>query len=201
MSDIQFTPEQQAAIEDRDGDLLVSAAAGSGKTRVLVERLMDQVEHGANVSQFLIITYTRAAAAELRGRILDEISRRNTLSASKHLRRQRDLIYQADMGTIHAFCAKIIREFAHILDIRPDFRVADESEAQLLLRQVLEDVLEARYGAVQTDPGFSLLADTLSEGRRDGPLAETVLEVREKIRSHPDQAGWARSQLAALDDL
>jgi len=201
MADIQFTPEQQAAIDHRDGDLLVSAAAGSGKTRVLVERLMGQVESGANVNKFLIITYTRAAAAELRSRILDEISRRNGLGASRHLRRQRDLIYQADIGTIHAFCAKIVREFAHVLDIRPDFRVADESEARLLLRQVLEDVLEARYGAAEANSDFSLLADTLSEGRRDGPLAETVLEVREKIRSHPDPAGWARAQLAELEGL
>jgi len=201
MADIQFTPEQQAAIAERGGDLLVSAAAGSGKTRVLVERLMDQVEDGANVGQFLILTYTRAAAAELRSRISDEISRRSGLGASKHLRRQRDLIYQADMGTIHAFCAKIVREFAHVLDIQPDFRVADESEARSLLRQVLEDVLEARYGAAEADSGFSLLADTLSEGRRDGPLAETVLEVREKIRSHPYPEGWARAQLAELEGL
>ncbi|MCD8081161.1 MAG: UvrD-helicase domain-containing protein, partial [Bacteroides sp.] len=199
VAEMNFTSQQRAAIDDRGGDLLVSAAAGSGKTRVLVERLMDQVEAGADVRQFLIITYTRAAAAELRGRILDEIGRRSALRPSRHLRRQTALVYQADIGTIHAFCSKAIREFAHVLEISPDFRTADEGEARLILNQVLEDVLEERYGRMDDYPGFAALVDTVSAGRNDSLLADTVLETHTKLMSHPYPEDWAARRLEELD--
>ena len=200
MSNMTFTPQQEAAIHHREGDLLVSAAAGSGKTRVLVERLMNQVEAGAHVNQFLIITYTRAAAAELRGRILEEINRRLAETpASRHLRRQSALVYSADVGTIHAFCAKIIRAYAHVLEMNPDFRVADENEAALLLRSALEDVLEARYANPEAFPGFLALVDTVSEGRGDETLIQTLLDVHKKLLSHPYPQTWARERLDEMD--
>ena len=198
MSNMQFTPQQEAAIRHRSGDLLVSAAAGSGKTRVLVERLMEQVEAGSDVNRFLIITYTRAAAAELRGRILDEINRRLAQSPSRHLRRQSALVYAADIGTIHAFCAKIIRGFAHVLEANPEFRVADESEATLLLRTALEDTLEARYGDADSHPGFLALVDTVSEGRGDELLMQTVLDLHKKLLSHPYPQKWAEDRRADM---
>ncbi|MCL2569172.1 MAG: UvrD-helicase domain-containing protein [Oscillospiraceae bacterium] len=198
MADTQYTPEQRAAIDDRAGDLLVAAAAGSGKTRVLVERLLDQVEAGAELNQFLIITFTRAAAAELKGRILEEISHRLALRPSRHLRRQSALVYSADIDTIHAFCGKIIREFAHTLGVNPQFRMADESESGPMLSEVLEDLLEDRYARLNEFPGFVELVDTLSEGRRDAALIETVLDVHEKLLSHPNPDGWAAERLAEL---
>ncbi|MCL2562471.1 MAG: UvrD-helicase domain-containing protein [Oscillospiraceae bacterium] len=193
------TPEQQAAIDDRGGDLLVSAAAGSGKTRVLVERLMNQVEDGANLNQFLIITFTRAAAAELKGRILEEIGARLALRPSRHLRRQGALVYGADIDTIHAFCGRMIREFAHVLGISPDFRMADESETEPMLRAVLDDVLEERYARAENFPGFLELTDTVSEGRRDAVLAELALDVHAKLLSHAAPEAWAAEQLEVLD--
>ncbi|MCL2368961.1 MAG: UvrD-helicase domain-containing protein, partial [Oscillospiraceae bacterium] len=194
-----FTPEQRAAIDTREGDLLVSAAAGSGKTRVLVERLMDQVEAGADLTRFLIITFTRAAAAELKGRILEEIGRRSALRPSRHLRRQSALVYGADIGTIHAFCGKIIREFAHLLDLSPDFRTADENEANLLLGRALDDTLEARYADPEAHPGFTDLVDAVSEGRRDQALIDTVRNFREKRMSHADPSRWAADCLSNFD--
>ena len=198
MEHLSFTPDQQRAITDRGGDLLVSAAAGSGKTRVLVERLLDQVEAGANLSEFLIITFTRDAAAELKGRILQEITRRQGLHPSRHLRRQSALVYNADIDTIHAFCSKLVREFSHILGQSPDFAIADSNEADLLLHQALEDTLEARYAAIADHAGFSDLADMVSTGRRDQALFDTVLDVYHKLRSHPYPDQWAAERLAEL---
>src|SRR5699024_3579085 len=118
-----LTSEQQAAVDNRGGGLLVSAAAGSGKTRVLVERLLARVEEGADVDRFLVITYTKAAAAELRSRIVQELSDRLALRPTDgQLRRQATLVYKAGISTIHAFCAQLLRECGHLLDLDPDFR-------------------------------------------------------------------------------
>ena len=116
---VQLTREQQAVVDDRGGRLLVSAAAGSGKTRVLVDRLFSRVlgEEKANVNDFLIITYTRAAAAELRGRIAQELAKRLAEHpGDRHLQRQLLLVYQADIKTIDAFCTALLRENVHLLD-------------------------------------------------------------------------------------
>ena len=131
MSGFSFTPEQSAAINDRGGPLLVSAGAGSGKTRVLVERLLAQVcEGGANIDDFLVITYTKAAAAELRARILDALSQRLAAQPKdRHLRRQTSLVYRAQISTVHAFCSAIIRQNTHLLGIVPDFRSLDEGDS------------------------------------------------------------------------
>lgn len=203
---IQFTNEQDAAIRTRDGDLLVAAAAGSGKTRVLVERLLEQIDQGADVSQFIIITYTRAAATELKSKILTEINERlATVSRDKirHLRRQRALIPQAEIGTIHAFCARLIRRYAHVLGISPEFRVAgeDENESQLLLQQSLDDILKTRYAAANSgeDDGFSLLLETVSSSRYDSDLVRTIRSVREKLLSNPNPETWAQAQLVKWD--
>ena len=195
-----FTKEQQEAIQDRSQSLLVAAAAGSGKTRVLVERLLDQVEAGANIGNFLIITYTRAAAAELKGRILEELKKREgTQNPSRHLRRQSAMLYNADIGTIHAFCGKIVREFAHVLDQNPDFKTADEDEGKRLLYQAIEDTLEQRYESIDEYPDFEELVDTVSEGRQDEALIEIVRTIHEKLLSHPYPAQWAHARMAELD--
>ena len=117
---IQLTDSQRAVVEDRGGRVLVSAAAGSGKTRVLVERLFSRVLGGeqADLDDFLIITYTRAAAAELRERIAGELSRRMAdRPGDRHLQRQLLLVYQADIRTIDGFCTALLRENVHLLDL------------------------------------------------------------------------------------
>ena len=119
-----LTDEQKRIVEDQSGELLVSAAAGSGKTRVLVERLLDRVDReGLDIDRFLVITYTKAAAAELRSRIAQELAERMAhRPGARHLRRQTALVYQAQISTIHAFCAALLRENGHLLDLDPDFR-------------------------------------------------------------------------------
>lgn len=199
----EFTPQQSTAIETRGSALLVSAAAGSGKTKVLVERLLRYIsggEDGCDITEFLIITYTRAAASELRSRILDEISERLALEPdNRHLRRQAALVYEATIGTIHGFCTDILRENAHIAGLSPDFRVADESESAIIRDKVLEDLLDRRYETVSETPGFKLLVDTMSAGRDDKKLKGIILETHAKLQSHANPDKWVEDQLEALD--
>ncbi len=192
MSAFDFTPEQKQAIFDRGGPLLVSAGAGSGKTRVLVERLLARVcDEGVNIDDFLVITYTKAAAAELRGRILEAISQRLAQKpGDRHLRRQSTLIYRAKISTVHAFCSGIIRQNAHLLGISPDFRALDEKDSALLQSQVLDDVLESFYDALGNDPDFAALADAASSGRDDKRLCRIALDLHKAIQSHTDPEAW-----------
>ena len=172
---VTLTPQQRSAVENRGGSLLVSAAAGSGKTRVLVDRLFRYVtEERYNIDDFLIITYTRAAAAELRGKIAAGLSRRVGEDPSNaHLRRQLLRVYQADIKTVDAFCTALLRENAHLLAreedkhaLTPDFRCLDDSEALLIRRRVLDRVLSGFYETLT--PGGEQLADTLGAGRDIG---------------------------------
>ncbi|MBR2716336.1 MAG: helicase-exonuclease AddAB subunit AddA [Oscillospiraceae bacterium] len=203
MAELNYTPQQRCAIENRGGALLVSAAAGSGKTRVLVERLMSRVtdpDSPVDVDRFLIITYTRAAVAELRGRIMEELS--NRLAAApwdRRLRRQAELIRHAHISTIHSFCTDVLREYAHAVDIQPGFRVAEDPESELIRARVLEDVLEARYDAIEQTPDFALLVDTMAAGRDDSKLEALVLDAHAKLQSHPYPDRWIEEQLKAMD--
>ena len=192
-----LTEEQQAAVDNRGGGLLVSAAAGSGKTRVLVERLLARVEEGADVDRFLVITYTKAAAAELRSRIVQELSDRLALRPTDgHLRRQATLVYKAGISTIHAFCAQLLRECGHLLDLDPDFRLCDEGEAGILMLRALNDVLDKRYEAMDSD--FAQLVDTMSAGRDDARLVQIVLDIRGRVQAHPNPAAWLAQQERAF---
>ncbi len=187
-----LTEEQRAVVENRGGALLVSAAAGSGKTRVLVERLLGRVEReGRNIDEFLVITFTNAAAAELRGRIAQELAQRLALNpGSSHLRRQTMLVYQARICTIDALCIDLLRRYGYLLDLDPDFRICDQAESDALARRVLNDLLEERYENVEQDPGFSALIDAVLTGRDDTRLLNIVLEIYGRIQSHPDPERW-----------
>lgn len=197
MGKLTLTPAQQAVVENRGGALLVSAAAGSGKTKVLVERLFRYItaEH-CNVDDFLIITYTKAAAAELRNKIAAELSHRLAEDpGNSHLKRQLLRVYQADIKTVDAFCTGLLRENTHLLAregdrhaLTPDFRVLDESEARLVRERVLARALESFYDELNEEG--ALLADTLGAGRDDRALSDLVLEVYEKLQSHANPEGW-----------
>lgn len=152
----QLTKQQAQAVEDRGGKLLVSAAAGSGKTKVLVDRLLLYLTQGQgkiNIDDFLIITYTKAAASELRGKIAAKLNERLALDpGNRFLQRQLQRLYLTKISTVHAFCADILREYAYRLDIPGDFRVAEERESRLLQLQVLDRMLEKCYE--EDDPEF-----------------------------------------------
>lgn len=208
MAKVKLTDQQCAAVEDRGGALLVSAAAGSGKTKVLVERLFRYVtEERRNLDDFLIITYTRAAAAELRSKIAAELNKRlGEDPGDGRLRRQLLRVYQADIKTVDAFCTALLRENTHLLAreedrhaLTPDFRVLDEADADLLRRRCLGRELEEFYGNL--DEGGAALADTLGAGRDDSRLEELVLELYGKLQSHASPEGWLEKSRAAWADL
>lgn len=208
MAEIQLTAAQQAVVDNRGGSLLVSAAAGSGKTKVLVDRLFLYVTRDrCNVDDFLIITYTKAAAAELRGKIAAELNRRLAADpGNAHLRRQLLRVYRADIKTVDAFCTALLRENTHLLPkgderhaLTPDFRVLDEGDAALVRQRVLERTLEAFYDAL--DEAGAALADTLGAGRDDRALEALVLEIHEKLQSHAYPEQWLEKNQAAWSTL
>lgn len=199
----KFTPtiDQQRAIEARGSALLVSAAAGSGKTKVLTERLMSYIagEHPVGIDTFLVITYTRAAAGELRSRIMEELTARMAEQPSdQQLRRQYALLSRAQISTIHGFCSGLIRENCLPLELPPDFQVVDETRTAVMKQQALDKVLEACYERVETDAGLKELIDTVGAGRDDGRLAKLILTLHGKMQSHPYPALWAEKQRKAL---
>lgn len=197
---VKRTPEQEAVVKNRGGGLLVSAAAGSGKTRVLVERLLDRIlNEGKNVDEFLIITFTRAAAEELRGRIAKEIGEMLELyPENTHLRRQTARLYKAQISTIHAFCTVLLRQWGHLLDIPADFSLCDEEEEQVLMARTMEQVLESRYEEIDTEGNFVRLLDVLASGRDDSRLTEIALDIYGKVQSYPNPSAWLEEQRRAL---
>lgn len=220
---VQWTEQQAAAIENRGGTLLVSAAAGSGKTAVLVERILRKItdpNDPQDIDRFLIVTFTKAAAAEMRGKIADALSKQ----AAEHpenarLRRQLMLVHRAKITTVHAWCMSLVREHFHELGLAPDFRTADQNEQKTMRAEVLEEVLEALYAAQNSE--FEYLADVLSSGRDDRRMAEVVLQTFEMLQSsaHPRavlrgyrdgyalpfdrfaDTGWGRELLAKAEDM
>ncbi len=200
MADI-LTAEQQAAVENRGRSLLVSAAAGSGKTKVLVERLFSYVESGeANLDDFLIITYTpprRRSCAARSPRFSAKSCRRTPLNA--HLQRQLLRVYRADIKTVDAFCTALLRENCHLLRedarghaLRPDFRVLDENEAQLLRERVLARTLDEFYETMRDGDGASLLADTLARAGRPRARRAGARAARKAAGSRTWTAGSRR---------
>ncbi len=195
----RLTPQQEQAVTNRGGMLLVSAAAGSGKTKVLVDRLMSYLtmpSNPANLDDFLIITYTKAAATELRGKIASKLSQKIAEDpTNRHLQRQMQRLYLAKISTIHAFCSDLLREFAFRLDVAADFRMADEIESIDLQIRAMEQTLEAAY--VAADEDFLAFIDTQGLGRDDRQIPQIVLDVYEKSRCHLNPDKWLDECVAA----
>ena len=146
---VKWTEEQQQVIDLRDHNILVSAAAGSGKTAVLVERIIARLTRDANpvdVDHMLIVTYTEAAAAEMKERIGAAIEKElEEDPSSEHLKRQSALIHTAKITTIHSFCLSVIREYFHTIDLDPGFRIGDEREIRMLREDILREVMEKAF--------------------------------------------------------
>ncbi|WP_434075119.1 UvrD-helicase domain-containing protein [Moorella naiadis (nom. illeg.)] len=198
----EWTPEQLAAIQTRQANLLVAAAAGAGKTAVLVERLIRRLtDPGAPVSleNLLVVTFTDAAAAEMRQRIgaaLEEaVARRPENEA---WRRQLLLLNRAAISTIHAFCLRTLRTYFYRLDLDPAFRVMDPAEADLMQLEVLDRVLEEAFAAEPDGGPITDLADGLG-GRGDAALVDLVLKVWGFTRSLPWPEKWLEDVAAAYD--
>ncbi len=203
----KLTPQQAQVVHNRGGRLLVSAAAGSGKTKVLVDRLLEYVTDPmdpANLDDFLIITYTKAAAAELRGKIAARLTQRIAENPdSRHLQRQLQRLYLTKISTVHSFCGDILREYAYRLDISADFRVADENECRALRETVMAQVLDDCYERATGAGNFEAFIDTQGMGRNDQQVPRLVQKVYDSARCHLDPEGWLQACLTqtALTDV
>lgn len=198
-----LTAQQRQAVENRGGNLLVSAAAGSGKTKVLVDRLLTYLTDPmapANIDDFLIITYTKAAAAELRSKIAAKISEHLSQTPdNRSLRRQMQRLYLAKISTVHSFCTDLLREYACYLDIPSDFRVADENECTQLQLQAMQEVLDEAYSNSSKDPDFRAFIDSQGLGRDDRLVPEIILQVYNSARCHLDPDGWLDLCVSSAD--
>lgn len=198
MAEFKPTASQRQAIEARGGTVLVSAGAGSGKTKVLVERVLARIldkDAPCDIDKFLIITFTRAAAAELRGRIMSAFGEAIAADpANEHLRRQSALCRRAQIGTIDSFCTAVLRRFSHAAGIAPDFKIADDDRIKVMKHAALERVLEGRYERMDAYPGFEELVNSVGSGRDDSALEELVLSFYGKMQAHARPEVWAREQ-------
>lgn len=193
MAGVTYTEEQEKAIRTRNANLLVSAAAGSGKTAVLTERIISMItdrEHPVDIDRMLVVTFTKASAAEMRERIGRAINERlEETPGDVNLLRQSTLLYNAQITTIDSFCLYLLRNNFGDIGLDPAFRVMEEGERKLLMKDTLNELLEERYREKE-DPDFFLLAECYGENGKDDLLEEITLSLYLYACSHPYPADW-----------
>ncbi|PAK40453.1 helicase-exonuclease AddAB subunit AddA [Peribacillus simplex] len=204
--DVTWTEDQWKAIWAKDQDILVAAAAGSGKTAVLVNRIIQKViseEDPIDVDELLVVTFTNASAAEMRHRVSEALEKAiNDNPHSQHLRKQLSLINRASISTLHSFCLEVIRKYYYLTDIDPGFRIADSTEIQLLRDEVMEELFEEQYGQSDNDEFFNLV-DAFTSDRNDDALQNIVRSLHDFSQSNPNPDRWldgAASMYELADD-
>ena len=195
MSEVKWTNEQLQAINEKGNNILVAAAAGSGKTAVLVERIINKViNEKIDIDKILVVTFTNAAASEMRERILEAIYKKleeNPLNY--HLQRQIILLNKASISTIHSFCLDIIRNNFYEVDASANFRIADTAENDLLKYDVLDDLFEEKYN--NNDKDFLNLIEVYTDYRSDDKLKELILNIYKFIQSSPFPEKWIEEKV------
>ena len=198
---IKFTPAQQACIDERGKDILVSAAAGSGKTAVLVERIIQLIldpQNPVDIDELLVVTFTKAAAAQMKEKVAKAVAKRlEQEPGNEHLERQAALVHNAQITTIDSFCTFVIRNNFGDIDLDPGFRVGDEGEMKLLKQDVLENILEACYE--EENSSFMELAECFSNGTNDNALGEIVLKLYDVAMSYPFPEQWLQERVNDYD--
>ncbi len=198
---MSFTEQQLCAIRAEVGNVLVSAAAGSGKTRVLVERIMQAMlreENPVDIDRILIVTFTRNAAGELRNRIAEKIEKALEEDPdNERLQQQARNVHFAKISTIDSFCQSVVRRFFHKADIDPSFRLLDDSEGALIKEHSMDEVLSAAYE--EADPVFLQLVDAYGGGAGDEDLVKLIKSVAGKCESSPMPDAWLSEMLAKFE--
>lgn len=201
--DATWTDEQWLAIWAKGQDMLVSAAAGSGKTAVLINRMIEKVlaeEDSISVDELLVVTFTNASAAEMRHRMSNALEKAVAENPdSSHLKKQLRLINKAQISTLHSFCLQVVKQYAYLLEIDPGFRIAGDTEAALLRDDVLEAVLETAYEGQGADAVYRL-ADSFTSDRSDQAMEVLLSKLYDYSRVHPDPEAWLQ-QVPALYDV
>lgn len=203
MPDVKWTEAQKDAINSRNGSVLVSAAAGSGKTAVLVQRIIDSVtdsENPVSIDRMLIVTFTRAASAEMRSRIENALN--NLLLKdpyNKHLLRQKQLLYNAKISTIDGFCTEFVRQYFYKLGIQSDFRIADDGELNILRSKALDNALEKFYSSNNSD--FKKLVNSTCTYRNDDNLRKHIVNTYSFLTSIPFMDNWMDNMLSLYSGI
>ena len=196
MSEVKWTKEQEQAIYEKGSNILVAAAAGSGKTAVLVERIIHKIiEEKIDIDKLLVVTFTNAAASEMRERVLDAIYKKLEQDPeNENLQRQITLLNKASICTIDSFCLEVVRNnFYEIENISPNFRISDTTEIELLKQEVIEDIFEKNYEEENQD--FTLLINTYTSYKDDTPLKDLVLKIYNYIQSNPFPEKWLHEKI------
>lgn len=199
MAKTKWTKAQQQVIDLRDRNILVSAAAGSGKTAVLVERIITMITdeaHPVDIDRLLVVTFTNAAASQMRERIEKAIEEKLMEQNSAHLQKQMMLVHSAQITTIHSFCMNLIRNYFHVIDLDPGFRLADEAELILLRSDVMEELLEQKYEEAHED--FLELVECYSTGKTDIKLEELIEQLYGFSVSYPWPEEWLSTRKEAF---
>jgi len=198
---VKWTEDQQKAIDTRYCDVLVSAAAGSGKTAVLVERIIQIITNKDNpvdIDKLLIVTFTNAAAAEMRERIGEAISKKleeNPLNSN--LQKQLTLLNKASISTLHSFCLNLIRNNFHVINIDPNFRVGDTTEITLLKQEALDELFEEKYNS--ENENFHNLIESYCDNKSDNVLYSLVLRLYSFSMSTPNPIKWLLAQAESFN--
>ncbi|MCE4985317.1 helicase-exonuclease AddAB subunit AddA [Staphylococcus arlettae] len=192
-TDAQWTDNQWKSIYAKGQDILVAAAAGSGKTAVLVERIIKRIiTDGIDVDRLLVVTFTNASAREMKARVEQRIKEASYDDPNNtHLKNQRIKIHQAQISTLHSFCLKLIQQHYDVLDIDPNFRTSSEAENILLLEQTIDEVLETHYD--QLDPHFVDLTEQLSSDRNDEAFRNMIKQMYYFSIANPSPRTWLQS--------
>ena len=198
MAEVKWTNEQLQAIQEKDSNILVAAAAGSGKTAVLVERIIHKIiDEQMDIDKILVVTFTNAAASEMRERILEAIYKKLEENPENvHLQRQIILLNKASICTIHSFCLDVIHNHFYEIDLPSNFKIADTAEIDLLKQEVLDDLFEQKY--TENDKNFIELLENYTNYRGDEALQELVLKIYKFIQSSPFPIRWLQEKLELL---
>ena len=194
MSSPKWTQDQQNVIDSRGGNLLVAAAAGSGKTAVLVERIIQMILNSdlkIDIDKLLVVTFTNAAASEMRERIGDAISKKlDENPEDEHLQDQLVLLNKASITTIHSFCLEVIKSNFHKINLDPNFRIGDETECSLMKLEAIDETFDILYE--QNDEEFCYLVDCYAEKRGDSNLQNLILSIYSFVMASPYPKVWLK---------
>ena len=193
---MKWTKEQEQAIYEENTNILVAAAAGSGKTAVLVERIINKIiNENIDIDKLLVVTFTNAAASEMRERVLNAIYEKlENDSENQNLQRQITLLNKASICTIDSFCLDVVRNHFYELDnVSPNFRIGDTTEIELLKQEIIEEIFEKKYE--EEDKDFNTLINTYTSYRDDTPLKEIILKIYNYIQSNPFPEKWLNEKI------
>ncbi len=196
---MEWTKEQEDAIYKKGSDILVAAAAGSGKTAVLVERIIQKIlKDGIDIDKLLVVTFTNAAASEMRERVLDAIYKKlEEEPENENLERQLVLLGKSSISTIHSFCLDVIRNNFYEIDLSSNFRIAGEEEIKLLKQEVLDDLFEKLYE--EQNENFIKLVDIYTGYKGDEPLQNLVLKIYSFMQSFPYPKEWLEEAISKFE--